>query len=214
MDTEVRPFEVSIPEEALEGLWARLDMTRWPDELPGVGWDYGTSLGYVKELAGYWRNGYDWREPEARLNGFPQFTTTIDGQTLYFLHVRSPEPDALPLILTHGWPGSVAEFLEVISPLAHPRTHGGEAADAFHLVVPSIPGFGFSGPTREIGWGIRRIARAWAELMRRLEYDRYGARARCARSATQRRWRTPSVACCRWRTYRRVACGVKAGPWR
>jgi epoxide hydrolase len=143
--------------------------------LPGVGWDYGVPIGYVKELAEYWRDGYDWRAAEARLNGFPQFTTEIDGQNVHFLHVRSPEPDALPLILTHGWPGSVAEFLDVIGPLADPRAHGGDPSDAFHVVAPSIPGFGFSGATREAGWGIRRVARAWAELMRRLGYDRYGA---------------------------------------
>ena len=170
----IRPFEVRVSEEALEDLRARLGVTRWPDELAGVGWDYGTPLGYVKELAGYWRDGYDWREQESRLNGIQQFTTTIDGQNVHFMHVRSSEPGALPLILTHGWPGSVAEFLGVIGPLADPAAHGGEAGDAFHVVVPSIPGFGFSGPTRESGWGIRQIARAWAELMRRLGYGRRG----------------------------------------
>ena len=175
MDVELRPFEVRVPDGALEDLRARLGMTRWPDELPGVGWGYGTALGYVKELAEYWKDGYEWREQEARLNAFPQFTTTIDGQNVHFVHARSPEPGALPLILTHGWPGSVAEFLRVIGPLSDPVAHGGEAADAFHVVVPSVPGFGFSGPTREAGWGIRRISRAWAELMRRLGYERYGA---------------------------------------
>ena len=118
---------------------------------------------------------YDWRAQEARLNAFPQFTTTIDGQHVYFLHVRSAAPDALPLLLTHGWPGSVAEFLDVISPLTDPAAHGGDPGDAFHLVIPAIPGFGFSGPTREAGWTTVRTARAWAELMRRLEYGRYGA---------------------------------------
>ena len=175
MDVGIRPFEVRVSEEALEDLRARLGVTRWPDELAGVGWDYGTPLGYVKELAGYWRDGYDWREQQSRLNGIPQFTTTIEGQNVHFMHVCSSDPDALPLILTHGWPGSVAEFLGVIGPLADPVAHGGEAGDAFHVIVPSIPGFGFSGPTRESGWGIRRIARAWAELMRRLGYGRYGA---------------------------------------
>jgi pimeloyl-ACP methyl ester carboxylesterase len=174
-DAEIQPFQIDIPQEDLDDLHNRLARTRWPDELPGVSWDYGVPLGYVKELAGYWKEGYDWREQEARLNGFPQFTTQIDGQNVYFLHVRSAEPNAMPLILTHGWPGSVVEFLELIAPLTDPRAHGGEAADAFHLVIPSIPGFGFSGPTGEVGWGIRRIARAWAELMRRLGYDRYGA---------------------------------------
>jgi pimeloyl-ACP methyl ester carboxylesterase len=171
----IRPFRVEVPQPELDDLNARLARIRFPDELPGVGWDYGVPLDYVKDLAEYWRDGYDWREQEARLNGFPQFTTAIDGQNVYFLHVRSPEPNALALILTHGWPGSVAEFLEIIGPLTDPRAHRGDAADAFHVVVPSIPGFGFSGPTGEVGWGIRRIARAWAELMLRLGYERYGA---------------------------------------
>ncbi|HEU4325534.1 MAG TPA: epoxide hydrolase [Roseiflexaceae bacterium] len=169
------PFTIAIPESELDDLRERLSRTRWPDELPGVGWDYGVSLGYVKELAAYWRDCYDWRVWEARLNAFPQFTTEIDGATIHFLHVRSPEPDALPLIMTHGWPGSVAEFLRVIGLLTDPRAHSGSPTDAFHLVIPSIPGFGFSGPTRETGWGVRRTARAWAELMRRLGYERYGA---------------------------------------
>lgn len=128
----------------------------------------------MKQLAEYWRTGYDWREHEARLNELPQFTTTIDGQNVHFLHVRSPEPDALPLILTHGWPGSIVEFLDVIGPLIDPRDHGGDPAAAFHLVVPSISGFGFSGPACEAGWGVQRVAGAWAELMGRLGYERYG----------------------------------------
>jgi pimeloyl-ACP methyl ester carboxylesterase len=130
---------------------------------------------YLKGLAAYWRTGYDWRQAEAELNAFPQFTTEIDGANVHFLHVRSPEPDALPLILTHGWPGSVVEFLDVIGPLTDPRAHGGEAADAFHVVAPSLPGFAFSGPTREPNWGTPRFARAFAALMARLGYDRYGA---------------------------------------
>jgi epoxide hydrolase len=129
----------------------------------------------VRELAGYWRTSYDWRVHERRLNSFPQFTTEIDGQTVHFLHVRSAEAGALPLIMTHGWPGSVVEFMEVIGPLTDPGAHGGDPRDAFHMVVPSIPGFGFSGPTRERGWNVNRIARAWDELMRRLGYSRYGA---------------------------------------
>ena len=174
-DTEIRPFRIDIPQEDLDDLQARLDRTRWPDELPGVGWDYGVPLGYVKELAEYWRTGYDWRAWESRLNAYPQFTTTIDGQNIHFLHVRSPEPDALPLILTHGWPGSIVEYLDVIDPLSDPRAHGGDPSDAFHLVIPSLPGYGFSGPTHEAGWTNPRIAKAWAELMDRLGYDRYGA---------------------------------------
>jgi pimeloyl-ACP methyl ester carboxylesterase len=167
-EAEIRPFRIDIPQADLDDLQARLDRTRWPDQLPGVGWDYGIPLDYVRELAGYWRAGYDWRAQERRLNEFPQFSTTIDGQNVHFLHVRSAEPGALPLVMTHGWPGSVVEFLEVIGPLTDPRAHGGNPADAFHLVVPAIPGYGFSGPTRDRGWNVRRIAQAWDELMRRL----------------------------------------------
>jgi epoxide hydrolase len=173
--TQVRPFRIDIPRTDLDDLRSRLARTRWPDQLPGVGWDYGIPLAYVRELAEYWRTGYDWRRHEARLNEFPQFTTTIDGQNIHFLHVRSPRRDALPLLITHGWPGSVVEFVNVIEPLTDPSAHGGDPADGFHLVVPSLPGFGFSGPTRERGWDVRRIARAWDELMRRLGYRRYGA---------------------------------------
>jgi pimeloyl-ACP methyl ester carboxylesterase len=174
-DTLIRPFRIAIPQADLDDLRDRLHRTRWPDELPGVGWTRGVPLGYLKQLAGYWADGYDWRKQEARLNEFPQFTTTIDGTGVHFLHVRSPEAGALPLILTHGWPGSVVEFLEVIGPLADPRTHGGDPADAFHLVIPSLPGHGFSGPTRQTGWTTDRVAAAWAQLMARLGYQRYGA---------------------------------------
>jgi microsomal epoxide hydrolase len=174
-ETGIRPFRIDIPQADLDDLRARLARTRWPDQLPGVGWDYGIPLEYVKELAEYWRTSYDWRAHEKRLNAFAQFTTTIDGQNIHFLHVRSPEPDALPLIITHGWPGSIAEFMEVIGPLTDPRAHNGDPADAFHLVVPSIPGFGFSGPTGDRGWNVRRVALAWDELMQRLGYQRYGA---------------------------------------
>ncbi|GAA3248604.1 epoxide hydrolase family protein [Nonomuraea helvata] len=173
--TEIRPFHIDIPQSALEDLNDRLARTLWPDELPGVGWSYGIPVSYVQRLAEYWRSGYDWRKHEAALNEHPQFTTEIDGQNIHFLHVRSPEPDALPLVLTHGWPGSIVEFMKVIGPLTDPRAHGGDPADAFHVVAPSIPGFGFSGPTREAGWDLRRVARAWAELMSRLGYERYGA---------------------------------------
>ena len=174
-ETAIHPFRIDIPQADLDGLRAKLARTRWPDQLPGVGWDYGIPLEYVQELAEYWRTGYDWRVHEQRLNAFPQFTTTIDGQRVHFLHVRSAEPDALPLIITHGWPGSIVEFTEIIGPLTDPVAHGGDRADAFHLVVPSIPGFGFSGPTHDSGWNVRRIARAWDELMSRLGYHRYGA---------------------------------------
>ena len=171
----IKPFKIDIPQIDLDDLHERLARTRWPDELPGVGWSRGVPLGYLKELADNWRTRYDWRKHEARLNQFPQFTTEIDGANIHFLHVRSPERDALPLILTHGWPGSIVEFLDVIGPLSDPRSHGGNPADAFDLVIPSVPGFGLSGPTREIGWTEQRIAAAFAELMRRLGYDRYGA---------------------------------------
>ncbi|AUX33899.1 MULTISPECIES: epoxide hydrolase family protein [Sorangium] len=175
VDSDIRPFRIDIPQAALDDLRDRLARTRWPDELPSAGWSYGVPLGYLKELAAYWRTTYDWRRHEARLNEHPQFTTTIDGQRIHFLHVRSREPGALPLIVTHGWPSSVVEYLDVIGPLTDPRAHGGDPADAFHLIVPSLPGYGLSGPTREAGWGARRIACAWAELMRRLDYPRYGA---------------------------------------
>ncbi|MER0243903.1 epoxide hydrolase family protein [Streptomyces sp. HSW2009] len=169
----IRPFQVSVPQAALDDLDERLARTRWPDELPDTGWEYGVPVGYLRDLAEYWRTGYDWRAHEARLNEFPQFLTEIDGARVHFLHVTSPEPDAVPLIMTHGWPGSVLEFLHVIGPLTDPRAHGGDRADAFHVVVPSIPGFGFSGPTRETHWDYRRVAPAWAELMERLGYRRY-----------------------------------------
>jgi len=171
----VQPFTINVPQADLDDLRDRLARTRWPDELPGIGWSRGVPLGYLKELAEYWRTSYDWRIHEARLNAFPQFTTTIDGQKIHFLHVRSPNLDALPLILTHGWPGSIAEFLDMIGPLTDPSAHGGEPSDAFHVVIPSIPGFGFSGPTTAAGWDTSRVAGAWAELMQRLGYQRYGA---------------------------------------
>jgi pimeloyl-ACP methyl ester carboxylesterase len=174
-DAEIRPFRIDIPQPGLDDLHDRLSRTRFPDELPGVGWSRGVPLDYLKELAEYWRDSYDWRQWEAKLNEFPQYTTEIDTQNIHFLHLRSPEPDAFPLILSHGWPGSVVEFLDVIGPLSDPKAHGGGAADAFHLVIPSLPGFGFSGPTREPGWDSFRMARAFAELMSRLGYERYGA---------------------------------------
>ena len=172
---EMQPFHASIPQAALDDLQARLARSRWPTELPGVGWQYGVPSDYVRRLVAYWRAGYDWRVWEARLNAYPQFLTEIDGQPIHFLHVRSPEADALPLIVTHGWPGSIFEFLDVIEPLTNPRSHGGDPRVAFHLVIPSLPGFGFSGPTHEPGWTPERIARAWVTLMHGLGYERYGA---------------------------------------
>ncbi|MFI5612484.1 epoxide hydrolase family protein [Amycolatopsis sp. NPDC051903] len=168
------PFRVAVPQEDLDDLHTRLARTRWPDQPDGVGWELGIPVDEVRDLAEHWRLRFDWRAAEERLNGFPQFTTEIDGTRVHFLHVRSPEEDATPLLLTHGWPGSVVEFLDVIGPLADPRAYGGDPRTAFHLVVPSIPGFGFSGPTRDRGWGPARGARAWAELMTGLGYPRFG----------------------------------------
>jgi pimeloyl-ACP methyl ester carboxylesterase len=172
---EIRPFRLQIPDAELVDLRQRLERTRWPAELTGVGWAYGVPLGYLQELVRYWREEYDWRAAEARLNEWPQFTTAIDGANVHFAHIRSPEPEATPLLITHGWPGSIVEFTGVVGPLSDPRARGGEAADAFHLVLPSIPGFGLAGPTRERGWEVRRVAAAFAELMARLGYERYCA---------------------------------------
>jgi epoxide hydrolase len=173
-DAMIRPFRIDVPQNDVDDLRDRLARTRWPD-LPGEDWSTGVPLAYLKELAGYWGNGFDWRANEARLNGFPQFTTEIDGQTIHFLHVRSPEPEALPLVVTHGYPSSIAEFRDLIGPLTDPRAHGGDAADAFHVVAPSLPGFGFSSPLSDTGWESTRTAKAWVELMGRLGYERYGA---------------------------------------
>jgi pimeloyl-ACP methyl ester carboxylesterase len=169
----MRSFKIDIPQSQLDDLKQRLAATRWPDEIPGVGWSRGASLGYLRDLAEYWRTSYDWRAAEAQLNQFPQFLTEIDGVQVHFLHVRSPEPGAMPMILTHGWPSSVVEFLDVIGPLTDPVAHGGTAADAFHLVIPSIPGYAFSGPTGQQGWDTERVAQAWKTLMGSLGYDRY-----------------------------------------
>jgi pimeloyl-ACP methyl ester carboxylesterase len=163
--TVITPFRIDIPQADLDDLDNRLARTRWPNEVAGAGSDYGFPLARLKQLAEHWRTRYDWRAHEAELNRLPHFTTEIDGQNIHFVHVRSARPDALALVLTHGWPGSFLEFLDVIEPLSRD----------FHLVIPSIPGFGFSGPTHERGWDAARIARAWAELMHRLGYERYGA---------------------------------------
>lgn len=172
---EVRPFRIEISDTDLNDLQNRLGHARWPAELPDVGWSRGVPVGYLEDLVDHWRTSYDWRAQEATLNVYPQYTTTIDGQNIHFIHVRSPDADALPLIVTHGFPGSVAEFLDVIGPLSDPRGHGGDPSDAFHLVIPALPGFGFSGPARQPGWTTQRAARAWAGLMRQLGYQRYGA---------------------------------------
>ncbi len=173
--TAIRPFTVEIPQADLDDLQYRLAHTRYPLEAPGDDWAYGAPVSFVKELVDYWQTDFDWRAQEERINQFPQFTTEIDDQTIHFIHVVSPEPDALPLILTHGWPSSFADYLDMIGPLTDPVAYGGKAEDAFTVVIPSIPGFGFSGQTHERGWTMARIARTWVTLMKRLGYERYGA---------------------------------------
>jgi pimeloyl-ACP methyl ester carboxylesterase len=168
------PFRIDVPQADLDDLRERLARTRWPGPLPGDGWRRGVPVDHLRELAEHWRSGYDWRAYEARLNEFPQFITEIDGQDIHFLQVRSRQPDALPLLLTHGWPNSMVEFIELIGPLTDPPAYGGDPAQAFHVVVPSVPGFGFSAPPRRPGWTTERVARIWAELMDRLGHQRYG----------------------------------------
>lgn len=170
---EIRPFKVDIPASAIAGMKRRVASTRWPDPQPVDDDSQGVSLGTLRPLLHHWSNGYDWRRLEARLNALPMFLTGIDGLDIHFIHVRSRHENALPMILTHGWPGSIIEFLKVIGPLTDPTAHGGKAEDAFHVVVPSIPGFGFSGKPTTTGWGSDRIGRAWATLMQRLGYERY-----------------------------------------
>jgi pimeloyl-ACP methyl ester carboxylesterase len=173
--TEIRPFHVDVPEEQLDGLRRRIAATRWPRKELVEDRSQGVQLATLQELARYWETDYDWRKAEAKLNALPQFTTQIDGVEIHFIHVRSRHENALPLIMTHGWPGSVIELLETVGPLTDPTAHGGDAEDAFHLVLPSLPGYGFSGEPTELGWESGRIARAWAELMHRLGYTRYVA---------------------------------------
>jgi pimeloyl-ACP methyl ester carboxylesterase len=175
MGEAIERFQIRVEESVLDDLRARLARTRFPDQIEGTGWEYGISLDYVRELVEYWREAYDWRAHEARLNELPHFRARIDGQSIHFIHARAARADALPLLLTHGWPGSVVEFLDVIPRLTDPEAHGGSAADAFHVVAPSLPGYGFSEPTRTRGWDTWRIARAFIELMQRLGYERYGA---------------------------------------
>jgi epoxide hydrolase len=172
MSEQIRPYRVDIPQAALDDLSDRLRRTVWPNELPGVGDAYGLTTKRVRKLAEYWLDSFDWRKVEAKLNSYPQFVTEIEGEEIHFLHIRSSRADAIPVVLTHGWPGSIVEYLDVIAPLTEPDD---PAAPAFHVVLPSLPGFGFSGPTRTVGWNTHRTARAWAELMRRLGYERYGA---------------------------------------
>ncbi len=173
--TEIRPFHFEIPEDKIDDLRRRISATRWPSkELVDVR-SQGVQLATLQELARYWTDDYDFGKLEARLNELPQFTTEIDGVEIHFIHAKSSHDNALPLIMTHGWPGSIIELLETIGPLTDPTAHGGDADDAFHLVLPSLPGYGFSGEPTELGWNVGRIAQAWAELMRRLGYDRYVA---------------------------------------
>jgi pimeloyl-ACP methyl ester carboxylesterase len=175
MANEVTPFRIEIADADLDLLRTRLRDTRWPEAETVDDWSQGIPLSYVQELCHYWADQYDWRATEARLNRFPQFRTEVDGLDIHFLHVRSPHEDALPLVITHGWPGSIVEFHKVIEPLTDPTAHGGDAADAFHVVCPSLPGYGFSAKPSAPGWNTARTAKAWAELMARLGYSRYGA---------------------------------------
>ena len=175
MPLSIEPFTIEVSDAVLVDLQDRLRRTRFPEPLPGAGWEYGTDRDYLRSLVAYWSEGYDWRTREAAFNELPHFLAEIDGERVHFLHIRSPEPDARPIILTHGWPGSFVEFLEVIGPLTDPVAHGGDAADAFHVVLPSLPGYAFSGPTRQTGVHLGRVARMWAELMAALGYDRYFA---------------------------------------
>ena len=173
--TGVRPFQVDVPQEQLDELRRRIDAARLPSKELVDDRSQGVQLATIQELARYWKSDYDWRKAEAKLNALPQFTTEIDGVDIHFIHVKSKHEDALPLIMTHGWPGSVIELLEAAGPLTDPTAHGGSAEDAFHLVLPSLPGYGFSGEPTEVGWNVGRIAKAWAELMHRLGYTRYVA---------------------------------------
>jgi pimeloyl-ACP methyl ester carboxylesterase len=173
--TEIKPFHVEIPQEQIDDLRRRIGATRWPSKELVPDRSQGVQLATLQALARYWKTDYDWRKVEAELNALPQFTTEIDGVEIHFIHVKSEHEDVLPLIMTHGWPGSVIELLDSIGPLTDPTAHGGNAEDAFHLVLPSLPGYGFSGEPTELGWNAGRVAQAWAELMRRLGYDRYVA---------------------------------------
>jgi len=175
MSEAIERFRIQVEESVLEDLRDRLARTRFPDQIAGTGWEYGMPIDYLRELVEYWRDGYDWRAQEARLNELPHFRTRIDGQSIHFIHARSADADAFPLLIMHGWPGSIVEFLDVIPPLVDPEAHGGRAADAFHVIAPSLPGYGFSEPTRTPGWDVRRIAGAFIELMQRIGYTRYGA---------------------------------------
>ena len=169
-DSSISPYEVSITQAVLDDLQLRLRLTRWPDKETVTDWSQGVPLAAMQELCEYWQTKYDWRRCERLLNSYPQFTTTIDGVEFYFLHIRSKHEGALPMLITHGWPGSVLEFRHVIDKLINPEAHGGSSKDAFHLIIPALPGYGFSGKPTETGWDYKRVARAWAVLMERLGY--------------------------------------------
>lgn len=173
MSDVISPFQINIPQQAIDDLRTRLAMTRWPDQVPDTAWRYGSDTAYIKELCRYWAEEYDWRKHEAALNAFPQFTTAIDGHHVHFLHVRSKHAQARPLLISHGWPGSIVEFMKIIGPLTDPEAHGGNAEDAFHVVCPSLPGYGFSGPTKLEGVDTYVMAGLFAKLMARLGYERY-----------------------------------------
>ena len=187
-EAAVRPFRVDVPEEDLDDLRRRIAATRWPSKELVEDRSQGVQLATMQELARYWATDYDWRKCEAKLNALPQFMTEIDGVDIHFIHVQVPHENALPLIMTHGWPGSVVEMLEIVGPLTDPTAHGGSAEDAFDLVLPSLPGYGFSGEPTEIGWDLGRTARAWAELMRRLGYTRYVAQGGDVGAGVTTRW--------------------------
>ncbi len=175
MPDDVTPFRIEIAPDAIDDLRDRLARTRWPEAEPVDDWSQGIPLGYTQDLCRYWAGEYDMDAAAARLNAFPQYRTTLDGLGIHFVHARSPHDDAFPLVMTHGWPGSIVEFSKVIAPLTDPTAHGGDAADAFHVVCPSLPGYGFSDKPERAGWNVDRVGRAWAELMARLGYERYGA---------------------------------------
>ena len=174
-DVAVRPFRINVPDEVLDDLRHRLAQTRWPETEPVDDWSQGAPLGWIQDMCRYWGSEYDWRAREALLNRFDQFITNIDGLDIHFIHQRSPHAEAKPLLITHGWPGSIVEFHKIIEPLTDPTAQGGDASDAFHVICPTLPGFGFSGKPTTTGWGVDRIANAWAELMNRLGYDAYFA---------------------------------------
>ncbi|MGF1597579.1 MAG: epoxide hydrolase family protein [Acidimicrobiales bacterium] len=175
MSDQILPFRIEVADEVLGDLRRRLGATRWPEAELVDDWSQGIPLAYVQDVCAYWADGYDWRAREAGLNRFDQFTTTVDGLDVHFIHARSPHPDALPLLISHGWPGSIVEFHKIIEPLTDPTAHGGDAADAFHVIAPSLPGFGFSAKPTATGWGVPKIGEAFAEIMARLGYDRYVA---------------------------------------